>query len=800
MKSLHVKCGRFARVILLCIATTLTACGGGGLFTPATTPPSSGGTIGTLPSGLSVYMSPATFTVADNSYVTGTVSTAGDATEALPTTLSFAIVSLAGNNVSGLSVTTTASPCVVGLGTNAQPSCQIKISAAGNVPAGQYRLLTTATTSTAKTALNPVQVTVTPSGNPVTPGFLNVSLSNSHVDIGKSIPGTLSLDGSHGATTVAILKVVSVVGGGMATLSRSSCPLTTDKNSCAFTLTGTSKGDVQVVANASGYQPSTPVLVSVGTHVVHGTLALKVIPADLAVGGSSTATTIISGAKNIQLPLVINITTDNAAIATVTPASCQISKLNDSGYGSCTVNVTGNAVGSTSITASDTEHAYPISKAAINVFKDPLITVTTSLTNSITAPNVTHMGKSFTITATSSNNASATVTFSTEIGATSNNQISYNPASCSVSPSHPCTTTVSVGNTAPGGYITDIKLSNQAPNTILAPTQIIYTVAPEYVYIVDQAVPAILIFAFNNGILSPATTSSINAGTLPSAITFDASGSHAYITDSGSNNTRVYDVSFDGRLHLIEGVTGGQFPTGIVLNPLSTYAYVTNNGSGSVSKLAVDPITGMLTPVKDIAADTPSQIVLNQAATQAYVLNTSGHFTSYNISASDGSLSLGESAAIANPTGITTLSGTSGINYAYVASGSGSSVAAYNISASGAISANGSTPVGGVANGVTLNTTGTLVYVPSADEAINYFTIAANGSLVSDGTATSTIGSINPLQVIAYPFGQYVMVVSAQSVQIYPTDASGHLQKQGATPPFYTSAVPAFNAVAAAFN
>lgn len=130
------------------------------------------------------------------------------------------------------------------------------------------------------------------------------------------------------------------------------------------------------------------------------------------------------------------------------------------------------------------------------------------------------------------------------------------------------------------------------PNStdVIVPTAVTVLGSGSYVYVTayDSSVTPTVgyIFGFSigsGGVLTPLSGSPFAAGTQPSAITSDPSGSYLYATDYAKAGILAYAVS-SGNLTPLSGSpfpTGNQ-PTAIVVNPSYPYLYVASSLDATV--------------------------------------------------------------------------------------------------------------------------------------------------------------------------------------------------------------------------
>jgi 6-phosphogluconolactonase (cycloisomerase 2 family) len=84
-------------------------------------------------------------------------------------------------------------------------------------------------------------------------------------------------------------------------------------------------------------------------------------------------------------------------------------------------------------------------------------------------------------------------------------------------------------------------------------------------------------------------------------VTFSLDGSHAFVTNLGSDNISVYAVSPSTGVLTAEAfspVASSDRPWSMVIEPQGDFAYVANGGTADeITGYSVNPVTGNLTPL-----------------------------------------------------------------------------------------------------------------------------------------------------------------------------------------------------------
>jgi len=135
----------------------------------------------------------------------------------------------------------------------------------------------------------------------------------------------------------------------------------------------------------------------------------------------------------------------------------------------------------------------------------------------------------------------------------------------------------------------------------------------------------------------------IAAGTNPSAMVVEPTGTFAYVANSLSNDISMYSIdATTGILTSIGVIAAGTNPSSMVVNPAGTFAYVANSGSNDLSMYRINRTTGALTPIGTIAAGlSPTSIAVHPSGKFVFVTNSGSNDVSiYSIDPATGALTL----------------------------------------------------------------------------------------------------------------------------------------------------------------
>ncbi len=245
--------------------------------------------------------------------------------------------------VSSNTAVATVSPSQCTLST-AVPTCPVTI---GGVAAGTATLTASATAYANATSA----VTATSSG-PI-PGTLSFA-GNVHVPVNGTQTGTLQLVGSSG---VASFNATLSATNALATVSPTTCPLSSAIPVCHFTIAGVAEGSDPITASASGYTP-TGMVAKVGGSPSPGTLHFSQDSEPVTVGATTTVDLFLSGGSGVvNLPVTLTA----SANVSISRSSCSLSS-----GGSCTITITGIAQGSAAVTASASGYTDAVNSVTVN--------------------------------------------------------------------------------------------------------------------------------------------------------------------------------------------------------------------------------------------------------------------------------------------------------------------------------------------------------------------------------------------------------------------------------------------------
>ena len=115
-----------------------------------------------------------------------------------------------------------------------------------------------------------------------------------------------------------------------------------------------------------------------------------------------------------------------------------------------------------------------------------------------------------------------------------------------------------------------------------------------YVYVTDMATGDVLGFQQSSGLLTPLSSSPYPSGNAPLAIVIDASGKFAYVANSLDANVTAYTMN-NGALTRVGAYTTGTQPVAIGIDPSrNEYLYTANFLGGNVSGFQINPANGTL--------------------------------------------------------------------------------------------------------------------------------------------------------------------------------------------------------------
>ena len=197
-----------------------------------------------------------------------------------------------------------------------------------------------------------------------------------------------------------------------------------------------------------------------------------------------------------------------------------------------------------------------------------------------------------------------------------------------------------------------------------------------------------------------------STGKYPTAVTVDPSGQFVYVANMGDNTISAYTIGSGGALTAIGSpVSTGISPISIVTVSVGSleFVYVANMGDGSIWAYRINLTLTTTTPLGILqslgtvpAGTSPVSITVDPSRQFAYVANEGSNSISiYTISTTDGTLAASTTPTVTvgnNPTSVVTVSLGSLGEFAYVTNTSDSTISAYSIGSTGALTAIGGSP------------------------------------------------------------------------------------------------------------
>ena len=301
------------------------------------------------------------------------------------------------------------------------------------------------------------------------------------------------------------------------------------------------------------------------------------------------------------------------------------------------------------------------------------------------------------------------------------------------------------------------------------PTQVVVDPAGEFAYVTDNQFNLLIQYAIDPTTGSLTQTNTRAVGGNPRHVAVHPTGRWIYLI-RGNGTLRSYEIESDGSLTQVDNdVPAGTDPRRITFDPSGTHAYVANNGSDDVTHFEIDRATGALTEALGVATriapvgfvtlkgDTP----VERQPQFLYTANeTSATVTSYSIAADTGNLT-----AIAGPPVLTESSPTSISadplgRFLYSLNAGAQSVSTYTIdSLTGALTPSGmALSLGGSPRSVAVGPNGLFLWiVDDVADSISAFSIdASTGEPTLVGTALT--GGTEPEYVTPGPTGRFLYV------------------------------------------
>jgi hypothetical protein len=567
-----------------------------------------------------------------------------------------------------------------------------------------------------------------PSTVTITAGLMTISLSPSPLNLVNSpVPLTITLSPAAGANPV----VVGLSGFDPSVISIPSPTVTVPANSSGVNVTVTplAAGSTKIIANAGGYQPTSD--------------QVNVTAASITVALNNNATAIgltrtVSGTVTLSSPapqsgVSVALSADPSAIGQVSFDSGSVSI--PSGATSGTFNITGVAVGSTTITAS---------APGFNSGSDSILVVLLggiAVSTGVTVPpgQSTVLGVQLstpapvggvTVTLTSSNTNQLTVSPSVFI------------AQGSTSPATPAQVSgIAIGlptvTASAGGYTGDTETVKVLATLTLSPSTL--AVSPSG----TQTLNINLSSAAPGGLPVTLTSSNPAAATVPQNVTINGTGGSVQVTGIAPGQTTI-TASTTNSLFSVVG-------TGVVVtvtaSPVLTCPTVSSGEIGAPMNIAALTVSGGTAPYSfSVVGTLPNGLTLNTSTGAITGTPTAAGSFSIQVKDSNGLTGTSCSFTVATTVALTcpaVSSGEVGVplnSPALVVSGG---IAPYTFSVTGTLP-----------NGLTLNTsTGAITGTPTAQGT---FTLQVKDAIgvVAASTCPFTIGNVPVLTCPAVSLGE----------------------------------------------
>ncbi len=158
--------------------------------------------------------------------------------------------------------------------------------------------------------------------------------------------------------------------------------------------------------------------------------------------------------------------------------------------------------------------------------------------------------------------------------------------------------------TTSGGYIFGFAVNSDGTLTALnggvpfaagtQPSAVVSDPSGTHLYVTDYAKAHVLAYTINSGMLTPVGGSPFPAGNQPMAIVLDATGAFAYVANSQDSNVTAYSVN-NGTLSLLGTYATGTQPVALGIDPkLNQYLYTANFLGDTVSGFQLSATNGTL--------------------------------------------------------------------------------------------------------------------------------------------------------------------------------------------------------------
>jgi 6-phosphogluconolactonase (cycloisomerase 2 family) len=308
----------------------------------------------------------------------------------------------------------------------------------------------------------------------------------------------------------------------------------------------------------------------------------------------------------------------------------------------------------------------------------------------------------------------------------------------------------------------------------------------------------------STGQLTAVANSPYPDGTAPAAVSLAPNGKFAF--SASTNGTKIYAYAIDPTSGQLTAVAGSPFDTGfatgstypdIAVDAQSAHLYLASAGDGEVAGFAIDPTSGVLTPL----AGSPYPAGTGAGAIPAfspdgkylYVMDQTANMVSgYAIDPTSGALSALPGGAVGTGATPDWIAFTPDGKYAYVANSGEDTISAYSVS-SGVLTPL-ATPTFATdehPQDLTIDASGTHLYAPvakgSSPGAVDWFPINADGTL---GARASIPAGVKPVFLDIDPAAAYAYVASSAGAEVYgySIDATSGALAALADSPFSTGA------------
>jgi 6-phosphogluconolactonase (cycloisomerase 2 family) len=583
----------------------------------------------------------------------------------------------------------------------------------------------------------------------------SITVTPANPSIAKGLTQTFTATGTYADNSTQDL--TSMVAW---TSSNPSIASISSSGATAGTATAVAAGSATITATLSGVSGTTTLTVTAAALV-----SIAVTPPTPSIANGTTQQFVATGTytDGTTLPITATAawTSSAVGVASISNAAGQQGLAKGLSLGSTTITATLNGVsGSTLLTVTP----------AI------LLSIVVTPANPVILNSVTAQHNTTQLTATGTYSDLSTQVITTTVVWTS-----ATPAVATISNAAGSSGLATAGLTLATTQVT-AQATNAVGTIITSPAITLTVKASEFAYVANFNEGTVSQYTVGTGgALTPnAAGATVTAGTQPYSIAVDPTGHYVYAANyngSVSGSVSQYTIGADGSLTPNGAgatvATNGFGPNGITVDPSGTHVYVANygdsaNGTGaSVAQFTLGA-GGALTPMTPsnvAAANGAASVALNLASTYAYVPNyIADSIAVYSIAggaltlASTTNVTAGSapSFALVDPSG----------PYLYVTEqadkgtpGVAGGIAQFTIGANGALTPM-STPVisvSGNPRSLTLDPTGTYVYLANGTDSILQLSIGAGGALSL--VSTTTVGPNSaPNFLTVDATGQYAYV------------------------------------------